>query len=371
MSLNLFSTLVGESQAMHFVYDKLTELAAVDAHVLILGETATGKDSAAYELHYESARADFPFVSFNCAAVPAELLESELFGHTQGAFIGAITAREGRLLLAQAGTLFLDEVEALPMPLQIKLLSALQQGEFYPLGADQPQKANFRLVVGASNQITQSVDEGYFSASLYALFRHHSFVMPPLRDRTGDMSSLFQMLYAKLQPSDLEPPFLDDSAVEALESYDWPGNIRELECLVETFGERYAGQLITAADLPERYQYARSKDQMPLNLIEDEMQFLLSGYFDDNECDAISSGAADIPTYSAEQAPGLVAVPDFDLSAGVPLKDYLQQVELTLIIGALNRTGGNVSQAAKLLQLNRTTLAEKIRKYDLKELNIA
>lgn len=377
MSLNLFSTLVGESQLMQTLYNSITELALTDAPVLIMGESNTGKDSAAHELHYESARSAAAFVSFNCAAMPHELLESEIFGHLQGAFQGAITARKGRLELAHEGTLFLDDVDHLPMPIQLKLLHALQQGEYYPVGAKTPQKVNVRLVVGATENLVHLVDEGYFSGALYALFRSHVLHMPPLRDRSEDIESLFQVLYAKFQTSDSAPPKLDIAAFEALKDYDWPGNIRELECLVESMAVSFSGRVVCLDDLPERYREPHSKDQLPLGLIEDEMAFLLSNHFsDEDECRAYLPEAAHELTNPesfglSEEAPGLVVIPSFDLNAGLPMKTYLQQVELEVICGALQKTQGNVSQAAKLLQINRTTLIEKIRKHDLKELYIA
>lgn len=377
MSLNLFSTLVGESQLMQSLYTSITALAAADAPVLILGESNTGKESAAHELHYESARSSASFVSFNCAAIPHELLESEIFGHVQGAFQGAITGRKGRLELAHDGTLFLDDIDHLPMPIQLKLLHAMQQGEFYPMGAQTPLKVNVRLVVGATENLVHLVDEGYFSGSLYALFRSHILHMPPLRDRTEDIESLFQVLFAKVQSSDVTPPLLDQAALEALKDYDWPGNIRELECLVESLAVSFAGKLICLQDLPERYREPHSKDQLSLGLIEDEMAFLLSNHFsEDDECQAFlpdtnSGFDASQQLNQTQEAPGLVDIPSFDLNAGLPMKTYLHQVELEVICGALQKTQGNVSQAAKLLQVNRTTLIEKIRKHDLKELYIA
>lgn len=377
MSLNLFSTLVGESQLMQNLYGSITALAAKDTPVLILGESSTGKESAAHELHYESARSAASFVSFNCAAIPHELLESEIFGHVQGAFQGAITGRKGRLELAHDGTLFLDDVDHLPMPIQLKLLHAMQQGEFYSMGAQTPLKVNVRLVVGATENLVHLVDEGYFSGSLYALFRSHILHMPPLRDRTEDIESLFQVLFAKVQSSDVTPPLLDKAALEALKDYDWPGNIRELECLVESLAVSFAGKLICLQDLPERYREPHSKDQLSLGLIEDEMAFLLSNHFnEDDECQAFlpdtNSGFDPAQQLNqAQEAPGLVDIPSFDLNAGLPMKTYLHQVELEVICGALQKTQGNVSQAAKLLQVNRTTLIEKIRKHDLKELYIA
>lgn len=376
MSLNLFSTLVGESQLMQRLYSAISELASIDTPVLILGESSTGKDSAAHELHYESARSAASFVSFNCAAIPHELLESEIFGHVQGAFQGAITGRKGRLEMAHDGTLFLDDVDHLPMPIQLKLLHALQQGEFYPVGAHVPLKVNVRLVVGATDNLVNLVDDGYFSGALYALFRSHTLHMSPLRDRTEDIESLFQVLFAKVQTTDVEPPVLDSSALNALKEYDWPGNIRELECLVESLATSFAGKLVRLEDLPERYREPHSKDQLPLGLIEDEMAFLLSNHFNDDECHAFFPDSTNEfdgvqQTFQVQEAPGLVDIPSFDLNAGLPMKTYLQQVELEVICGALQKTKGNVSQAAKLLQVNRTTLIEKIRKHDLKELYIA
>lgn len=375
MSLNLFSTLVGESRVMQQLYDDITRLAAKNEAVLILGETATGKDSAAYELHCESARTNYPFVSFNCASIPLELLESELFGHAQGAFSGAITERKGRLALAEQGTLFLDEADSLPMSIQLKLLNAMRQGVFYPIGVEQPVACNVRIVIGAHLNLKQRVDEGYFSAELYAQFRNSVINMPTLRERTDDLASLIQVLASKVQPAEHDLPYLDADALSALQEYDWPGNLRELECLVESLATLYPGQVVGFDELPIRYQVGHSRDQLSLGLIEDEMGFLLSGLHADaaEDCNSIAgaNSYASFSFASASEAPGLVVVPAFDLESGISMKTYLQDVELQLIQGALHKTQGNVSQASKLLQINRTTLVEKIRKYELKELDIA
>lgn len=375
MSLNLLSMLVGESRVMQQLYDVITQLAAKNDPVLILGEVATGKDSAAYELHCESSRVNYPFLSFNCASIPLELLESELFGHAQGAFSGAITERKGRVALAEKGTLFLDEVDSLPMPIQLKLLTAVQQGFFYPIGVEKNIPCDVRVIFGAQASLKQRVDEGYFSAELFALFRNSIINMPPLRERTEDLASLLQVLILKVQPSECESPSFDVSAIKALQNYDWPGNLRELECLVESLVTLYPGQVVTVDDLPTRYQEAHSRDQLSLGLIEDELGFLLSG-LNSEDIDTCSNSQGHNASnlnfpLQAIDSPVLVAVPAFDLESGVSMKTYLQDVELQLIQGALHKAQGNVSQAAKLLQLNRTTLVEKIRKLGLKELDIA
>ncbi len=375
MSLNLLSTLVGESRVMQQLYDVITQLAAKNDPVLILGEAATGKDSAAYELHCESSRVNYPFVSFNCASIPLELLETELFGHAQGAFPGAITEHKGRVALAEKGTLFLDEVDCLPMPIQLKLLTAMQQGFFYPIGVEKNIPCDVRVIFGAQASLKQRVDEGYFSAELFALFRNSIIHMPPLRERAEDLASLLQVLISKVQPSECESPSLDASVITALQNYDWPGNLRELECLVESLVTLYPGQVVTVDDLPTRYQEPHSRDQLSLGLIEDELGFLLSGLNaeDIDTCSNSEGHNASSLSFSFPviESPGLVTVPAFDLESGISMKTYLQDVELQLIQGALHKAQGNVSQAAKLLQLNRTTLVEKIRKFGLKELDIA
>lgn len=376
MSLNLFSTLVGESPAMHKLYQDLSGLAHADTPVLLLGESATGKDSAAYELHCESPRSDESFVILNCATIQPDLLEIELFGHLKGAFLGALVEKQGRLGLANNGTLFLDDIDHLPMPIQLKLLNAIQNKAYYPIGADEPLSCDIRLVVGATDSIKQRVDEGYFSAQFYAMFKSATVHIPPLRQRTEDLASLLQVLFSKVQTDEQDVPYIHADAISALENYDWPGNLRELECLVEALVADYPGQVIRLEHLPERYQQGHSKDQLPLGLIQDEMAFLLSSHTagEDADCQVfLDSDWADHQTgqMALSSSPGLVALPGFDLESGVPMKVFLQQVERELIVGALSKTDGNVSQAAKLLQINRTTLVEKIRKYDLRDSNIA
>lgn len=378
MSLNLFSTLVGESSVMNQLYQDLSGLACIEQAVLLLGESATGKDSAAYELHCESERAEGEFVMLNCAAIQTDLIETEMFGHVKGAFSGALADKIGRLGLAHQGTLFLDDIDQLSMPIQLKLLNALVSKEYFPVGSDMAQPCDVRLVVGASESIKQKVDEGYFSAELYALLKPAIIAMPPLRERTEDLASLFQVLFTKVQADNEETPFMHASALNALQNYDWPGNIRELECLVESLAADYAGQIVQLEHLPERYQQGRSRDQLPLGLIQDEMTYLLSGSAGFDEVDGQFLSNSDTfdnseqPNYFATiGSPGLVVLPTFDLESGVPIKDFLQQVECEILCGALEKTSGNVSQAAKLLKINRTTLVEKIRKYDLRDSNIA
>lgn len=374
MSLNLFSTLVGESPVMHNLYLEISSLAQSDCHVLLLGESATGKDSAAFELHCESPRGKHAFVVLNCAATPADLIEIEIFGHAKGAFSGALTAKQGRLGLADGGTLFLDDIDHIPIPIQLKLFNALLSKSYYPVGSSDFTACDVRLVVGATSSLKHRVDEGYFLAEFYSLFKSSSLFIPALRERTEDLASLFQVLFSKVLKTQHSLPVIDPVALEALENYDWPGNLRELECLVEALAEQYDGGIIYLENLPERYQQSHSKDQLPIGMIQDEMAFLLSSNaasLDEADCQIFfehewHNHEKSVSEGQTFQGAGFIELPHYDLNSGVSMKAFMQQVEIAVIAGALQQTAGNVSQAAKQLQINRTTLVEKIRKHGLR-----
>jgi len=228
------SNLIGTSEEFKYVLDQVRMVAPTDCSVLIQGETGTGKELIAQAIHQQSSRASGPFVKLNCAAIPAGLLESELFGHERGAFTGALTQRSGRLQVADRGTLFLDEIGELPLELQPKLLRALQEREFERLGSSQTIRVDVRIVAATNQNLEQMVSDRRFRADLYYRLNVFPMLLPPLRDRQEDIPLLvrhFVQGYASRlnKPIDVIP----DSIVNCLRSYAWPGNIRELQNVIE------------------------------------------------------------------------------------------------------------------------------------------
>jgi DNA-binding NtrC family response regulator len=222
--------LIGRDPRMVAIYKTVGRVAATDAPVLILGETGTGKELVARTIHENSRRAKGAFISVNCAAVPESLLESELFGHLKGSFTGAMADRRGRFELASEGTIFLDEIGDTTPAFQAKLLRVLQEGEYYPVGAEAPRHTNARVLAATHRNLEERVRTGDFRQDLLFRLRVVELELPPLRDRRGDIPRLARYLAVKSAVSLGRPsPTLSDSAMRVLLSYDWPGNIRELE----------------------------------------------------------------------------------------------------------------------------------------------
>jgi PAS domain S-box-containing protein len=226
--------LLGRSDVMQAVFAAIKQVAPADTTVLITGETGTGKERVARSIHRASPRADKPFVPVNCAAIPANLIESEFFGHERGAFTGAVTRREGRFALADGGTIFLDEIGELPPELQAKLLRVLQEGEFEPLGGTKTVKTDVRVVAATNRNLKQMCAEGKFREDLYFRLNVFPILIPPLRERGRDVDHLaaaFIQRFARRMGKRLNS--LNDDQLKRLRSYDWPGNVRELQNVIE------------------------------------------------------------------------------------------------------------------------------------------
>jgi len=226
--------LIGSSASFQAVLKRVRIVAPTDSVVLIQGETGTGKELIAKAIHNQSSRRNAPFIKMNCAAIPADLLESELFGHEKGAFTGAVAQTMGRFQLAHRGTLFLDEIGDLPVQLQPKLLRVLQEQEFERLGSGRPIKVDVRVVTATNQELLTLVQGGQFRADLYYRLNVFPICLPPLRDRLGDIPSLvrhFVRKYSQRLQRNIE--YIPDEVMDALERYDWPGNIRELQNIVE------------------------------------------------------------------------------------------------------------------------------------------
>jgi PAS domain S-box-containing protein len=226
--------IVGDSEPMLRVLADVKSVAGTDATVLILGETGTGKELIARSIHSSSRRSEKPFIKVNCPAIPANLIESEFFGHEKGAFTGATGKREGRFSIADGGTIFLDEIGELSIDLQSKLLRVLQEGEFEPVGSSKTVKVDVRVIAATNRDLLKEVEEGRFREDLYYRLNVFQIELPPLRERAGDIKKLaraFMDKYAKRNGIGIEP--LSDEDVRRLESYSWPGNIRELQNVIE------------------------------------------------------------------------------------------------------------------------------------------
>jgi two-component system response regulator HydG len=231
----LSNSMIGRSPAMRVVVDLVRRVAASSAPVLVMGETGTGKELVARAVHAESPRKDAPFVAVNCAALPEALLESELFGHIRGAFTGATQARRGLFVEADRGTLLLDEIGDMPLPLQAKLLRVLETGEVRSVGSDAPRKFDIRIVAATNQDLPAAVREGRFRQDLYFRLNVVPIVIPPLRERREDVPLLLQHFLERSRERTPASPVtgFKPSAVKALIEYSWPGNVRELEKLVD------------------------------------------------------------------------------------------------------------------------------------------
>ncbi len=318
-------------------------IAPSDATVLLSGETGTGKEVFARFIHQKSTRAGGPLVPVSCGAIPETLLESELFGYVRGAFTGAVTARRGRVALAQGGTLFLDEVGELSLSLQVKLLRLLQERCYEPIGSSESIPGDFRLIAATNRDLSKDVESGRFRRDLYYRLLVCPMELPPLRSRRGDISILFKHFWearGELRPVDI-------AVIQAFECYDWPGNVRELENIVERLAVCCEGLRITVSDLPLLLQNAPP------------------GFCESAVNGRVSSLIARLPGASAQEArQSLAPGPNSLLDAPLPvnLPEMMRKLEEAYISTALTQTHGNKKAAAEMLGLQRTTLVEKLRR---------
>ncbi len=319
-----FDAVIGQSAAMQQIFATLELVAPMNSTVLIHGETGTGKELIARTIHHNSPRADQRFVAFNAAAIPESLVEAELFGHAKGAFTGAVNARVGRFELAHRGTLFIDEVGLMSLPLQAKLLRALQEREFERVGESRSVKFDARILAATNHDLRKMVREGQFREDLYYRLNVIPITLPPLRERREDVPLLARHFVTKsCRNNNLSPRTLTQDTLRVLMSYSWPGNIRQLENAVE-----HAVALSGA----EREIAPRT---LPEEIVQPAASLLL-------------------PT---------VAIPD----EGINFTSVVSQLERELILRCLQKTGGNKRQAARLLQLSRTTLIDKLHRLNLSD----
>lgn len=336
--LHLFRSLVGTSREIQDVREMMSQVADKDVTVLITGESGTGKEVVARNLHYNSPRKDKPFVPVNCGAIPAELLESELFGHEKGAFTGAITARAGRFEMAEGGTLFLDEIGDMPLNMQVKILRVLQERCIERVGGNKTLPIDVRIITATHRNLEQMIEEETFREDLFYRLNVFPIEVPSLRERQDDIPLLANELVARLEKEKRGSIRFNSGAVMSLCKHPWPGNVRELANLVERMTIMHPYGVIGVKDLPAKYRH--------VDCSEEEFE---------------------VDTAAMESHTTVVGMNDTTLlpDDGIDLKDYLTGLERNLIQQALNDAGGVVARAADRLSIRRTTLVEKMRKYEL------
>ncbi|MGI5864383.1 MAG: sigma-54-dependent transcriptional regulator [Myxococcales bacterium] len=319
--------LVGASASMQEVFKILDKVADTPSTVLITGESGTGKELVATALHAGSSRRNKPFIRINCAAIPKDLMESELFGYERGAFTGAVTSKPGRFELADGGTLFLDEIAEIPPEMQVKLLRALQESEFERVGGIKTLKVDVRLIAATNRDLKKEVAEGRFREDLFYRLNVVPIALPPLRERTEDIPALVRHFIDKYNKRlNKKVQGIEPEALEVLQEYGWPGNIRELENLMERMLLFAEGPILLASDLPE-----------PLKSVD------------------------------TVKVPVLTAAPGGDASMKEIVRQAAAELERDLIGRALEETGGNVTQAAKKLKISRKSLQIKMKEFGLRD----
>ena len=336
--------LIGRSPAMQEVYRIIARLTGTDLSVLITGESGTGKELVARALHDYSRRKLRPFVAVNMAAIPRELIESELFGHEKGAFTGATSRKSGRFEIADGGTLFLDEIGDMPLEAQTRLLRVLQEGEYTMVGGRSPIKTDVRIVAATHRDLRQLVSQGLFREDLYYRLNVVPIRLPPLRERREDVPDLVRHFLAEAAENGLPLKTVTEAAMSRLMSHRWPGNVRELENLVRRLAALYAqdriDQEIIEAELGESPSFAEEETAGTggSESLHDAVHRHLTAYFDAH----------------GNQLP----------AAGLHMR-ILREVERPLIEICLKATRGNQVRTAELLGLNRNTLRKKIRELDI------
>jgi two-component system response regulator AtoC len=316
-----FEGIVGRSRPMRDLFQLLETVAPTASTILVNGETGTGKELIARAIHHNSPRRAQRFVALNCSAIPETLLEAELFGHVRGAFTGAVGTRQGRLEQANRGTLFLDEVGTMSMPLQMKLLRVLQEREFERVGDSHTMKVDVRVIAATNADLRRMVGEGTFREDLFYRLNVIPVRLPPLRERKEDIALLVSHFLQKFCGEAGRPPMtLSQAAMRALMAYGWPGNIRQLENAIERSVALSGGRAqVEASDLPQEIQ-------------------------------------------AAQEPPTVAGLPFPD--EGLDFESFIAGIEREMIHRSLERTNGNKGAAARLLNLKRTTLVEKLKRLE-------
>jgi len=312
---HFFPDIIGESTTMRGLLGLIKKVAPTDSTVLILGESGTGKELAATSIHDNSKRYDQPFIKLNCAAIPEELLESELFGHEKGAFTGATKFKPGKFDMADGGTLFLDEIGDMPLHLQAKILRILQEQEFYRVGGSRTIRVDVRIIASTNKNVEEMVQHGSFREDLFYRLNVFTLQLPPLRERKEDIPLLVDY-FLQRAPKEVE---MSSVALQMLIAYSWPGNIRELQNTIESASVIAEKGAIEPAQLPGK----------------------IIGAFNDS------------------------GKPDIQVPANMPLDERLREIEKSMIIEALRKTGGVQVRATALLGINQRSLWHRIKKHNI------
>ena len=362
-----FTGMIGESRAIRSVLNVVENLLDNNSTVLVLGESGVGKEVIAKAIHANSDRSHEPFVIVNCGAIPAELLESELFGHEKGSFTGAIRSRTGKFELADRGTIFLDEIGDMSPALQVKLLRVLQELEFERVGGAKTIKVDVRVIAATNQDLEKAVNERRFREDLFYRLNVIPIELPPLRARDNDVELLIRHFIKTFnRTKHREILGIHPRAIDALKAYGWPGNIREHKHMIERLVVLKVRGVIEMADLPAKI---RNVELPPDHQLCKDM--LLVGDLDEMAILRPQCGSAPIKTDEAPQGCNAQTSPVDRLLShplpkeGIDLKHAVDQYETGLIVEALERCGWVKNKAAKLLGLNRTTLVEKLKKKHL------
>lgn len=339
--VKLFRSLVGTSRQIQNVRELIMQVADKNVSVMIQGESGTGKEVIARNLHYHSQRRNKPFVPVNCGAIPGELLESELFGHEKGAFTGAIASRPGRFEMAQGGTLFLDEIGDMPLNMQVKILRVLQEHTFERVGSNKTLNADVRIIAATHKNLEDMIEQGSFREDLFYRLNVFPIDVPALRERVEDIPLLLNELISRMEHEKRGSIRFNSAAIMSLCRHDWHGNVRELANLVERLSILHPYGVIGVNELPKKFRHVDDYD---------ENEELAPPVLDVTQN---QQGLAGI------DSPALLPV------NGLDLKDYLANLESSLIQQALDDAAGVVARAAEKLNIRRTTLVEKMRKYDI------
>ena len=359
----------GTSAAIRDVIALIRQVADFDSTVLVLGESGTGKEVTARAIHDLSPRRQRPFVAVNCGAIPADLLESELFGHEKGSFTGAVAMRKGRFEIAEGGTLFLDEIGDMSPTMQVKLLRVLQERVFERVGNHVPIRCDVRIIAATHRNLEESIIAGAFREDLFHRLNVFPIEMPALRGRLDDLPLLVRDFVAHNIAEGRGQVQLSPRVFEALGVYRWPGNVRELANLIERLSIVCSGRTAGIGDLPAKYRPVDWTGDSPTSRWEfdfETAQAAADAFAEPTGLWPTQSDAASEPLPEPVEAANAGAPTEaFSTElpeAGIDLRAYLLEIERRLVTQALDRSHGVVAHAARLLSLRRTTLVEKLRK---------
>lgn len=339
--------IFGEGKATAELLELMKKIAPTDVSIFVQGESGSGKEVLARQIHKMSERSGKAFVAVNCGAIPRDLLESELFGHVKGAFTGAIVDRQGKIAAANGGTLFLDEIGDMPLEMQVKLLRVVQERVVDPVGSNSSVEIDVRVISATHRSIEDHISQGKFRADLFFRLNVVPLYLPPLRERIEEIPKFIDY-FSSLYSEDNDPVALEDSFVRAIMKYDWPGNIRELSNFIQRISVLFPGESVGLNLIPQR--------MLPVGL-----QHLVDQQVGEVDDDRTKMVGDDSYMEIVMSAKGLSAIGDSNLS----LKETLNSLEKEMIRRVLDEVDGNVSMCARILKVQRTTLIERIRKYSL------